>query len=1014
MLEIFKSSNKKRKANFIKVESQNSNKELKHKDIIVTQRKKTDKKKNKTMKGIKKLKLNNIEVKEEEKNKFSLGEIKIAKIHKEATRPLKQIKDLTKEEIKQNSCPCCGLPKKISGKLDNYKICDSPDEFTNCGEGVILYFSFFKFCIIITLIATIGISFFDCYISYYYYNKLKIFCDKLPQEDDGNTDYYYCLSDYEYAIYICEIYSKEKRLSPEPQHDDFTTFTLFDSFFFKTSLVNYNNYKYLSELMNCKFKNDKYKYTTINPNLVNFLWIVIIFIVYLIYIFFMYNKSNVANYSVYSVGDYSLILTNLEKIYKIFEENLDYIKNKENEFSNSYNKLDRSLYEEKLGFEPDKNIPKLDLFKKFLEKKLFENYDIKRIDLCYKINEIISLQNNIEELDERIERIEFDQSMIEKNEEKRIKGDNRLFYYNCCYCYAETLAQIKNKKKCQEKKLNELKESSKENISQNFCGVAFITFNTIKEQEDYLYKNKKSCCSPLIEAFITLFKIYFYILCPYCCCCFCCCCFCCCEECCITSKYKKNRNSFYFNKKLIKFERAPEPEDIIFENLEIDFKTKLKNIVFSSFISLLICSISAAIFLFLYSFQNIGEHYDQTNLAIIFQIFSFSITIITYVIDCILEIVLEKLIKCQKSYTLTNFQSTFSVNLTFFWFLNSCIVPSIYEMMFSTVNEHEIITNNLFTKFLFNSFGTPIMWTINFKFIYKNIKKCIIEKKDKIDYNQKELNELYELQSMNVAVKYSYLVKTVLMSFFFCSVFPLGFGISLIGLIFAYWLEKYNFCYMYKKPEKLDKQIAEYYITYFFIIFYAFGIGSFHFLVGVIGYFGFEFHDTWITTILIICNILLFIPFQMCLKKDFLKLKESHFHKKTYDDMYLYFVNDYERANPMTSIEGEMRYLEKLEGKNKINKKEKYKRMKQIKKQNQIKLYLRKQRLSRILNVIDLNNLLNLNDDEEQEKEPEKEKDIICDLHSKIKSGTLIENETQKRKDNKTKYKTSKKYKKNK
>ena len=88
--------------------------------------------------------------------------------------------------------------------------------------------------------------------------------------------------------------------------------------------------------------------------------------------------------------------------------------------------------------------------------------------------------------------------------------------------------------------------------------------------------------------------------------------------------------------------------------------------------------------------------------------------------------------------------------------------------------------------------------------------------------------------------------------------------------------------------------------------------------------------------------------------------------------------------------------------------------MKQIKKQNQIKLYLRKQRLSRILNVIDLNNLLNLNDDEEQEKEPDKEKDIICDSHSKNKSGTLIENETQKRKDNKTKYKTSKKYKKNK
>ena len=126
--------------------------------------------------------------------------------------------------------------------------------------------------------------------------------------------------------------------------------------------------------------------------------------------------------------------------------------------------------------------------------------------------------------------------------------------------------------------------------------------------------------------------------------------------------------------------------------------------------------------------------------------------------------------------------------------------------------------------------------------------------------------------------------------------------------------------------------------------------------------------------------------------------------------MYINFVNDYERANPMTRIEGEMRYLDKLEEKNKINKKEKDKRKKKIKEENQIKFYLRKQRLSRILNIKEINNLLYLDEDDDDEQE----KDIICDLHSKIKSGTLIENETQKRKDNKTKYKTSKKSKKNK
>ena len=56
--------------------------------------------------------------------------------------------------------------------------------------------------------------------------------------------------------------------------------------------------------------------------------------------------------------------------------------------------------------------------------------------------------------------------------------------------------------------------------------------------------------------------------------------------------------------------------------------------------------------------------------------------------------------------------------------------------------------------------------------------------------------------------------------------------------------------------------------------------------------------------------------------------------------------------------------------------------MKKIKEENQIKFYLRKQRLSRKLNIKELNNLLNLDDDEQ-----EKEKDIICNMHPKITSG---------------------------
>ena len=92
MLGQYRGSKEKHKTNLIKIEDQNSYKELIEKTKKVKKRKRIGN--NKTMKELKIS--DNIEVKEK-KTKFSLGEIRTAKIHKEATKTLKQIKDLTKK-----------------------------------------------------------------------------------------------------------------------------------------------------------------------------------------------------------------------------------------------------------------------------------------------------------------------------------------------------------------------------------------------------------------------------------------------------------------------------------------------------------------------------------------------------------------------------------------------------------------------------------------------------------------------------------------------------------------------------------------------------------------------------------------------------------------------------------------------------------------------------------------------------------------------------------------------------
>ena len=157
-------------------------------------------------------------------SKYSLGKIKYAEMHKLATRPLKQIKELTDAEIKNNSCPCCGLTIPIEGKLEPYNLCDNPDEFYNCGEGIALFYSFFKFVIFVTFVSSIGISFFNSYFAYNCNYELTKVCNNIVENYDKISN-----DTFNYLDDICKYYytkgNKDFNISYEKNQ-------LYHSFFF--------------------------------------------------------------------------------------------------------------------------------------------------------------------------------------------------------------------------------------------------------------------------------------------------------------------------------------------------------------------------------------------------------------------------------------------------------------------------------------------------------------------------------------------------------------------------------------------------------------------------------------------------------------------------------------------------------------------------------------------------------------------------------------------------------------
>ena len=867
-------------------------------------KKKIKKKKKKNKKGLKKLQ--EVEIKEAKITKFSLGQLKYAEMHKQATKPLRVLQELTEEELKNFTCPCCGLPSQISGKLEPYKLCDNPDDFSNCGQGVVLYYSFIKFVIFVTFIATIGISGLNIYYAYKYTYELRKVCNNYYHEELSISDAY---------IDECKFYFTEaSKNSPY--------YNLIDSFFFQFSLVNVKDYRNLYKKLN-DAENKDFENTIINLSFTNFLCLLIIFAVNLVYIYFLYNKSNAADYLVFTVSDYSIFLTNLYDIYKKFGNNLKYIINKEKELKEKGKSLEKKTYTDKLGFQPDEKMSQLDLFKKFLHEKIFKkknkdksitDYGLYRIDICYKLDGMIELQKKLDELDEKIQRIEFDPYIYEKNKEKLLEGDQRNFYKNflglsCCCETEESLSDIKIQKAKIENEMNDLIRASKENTSEYFGGAAFITFTTIKQQEEYLSKLP----SNFFDYIINFFKNLFYIFCSCC--------------------TKKDSLNYY--KRHITFEAAPEPEDVIFENLQTKPFWRIIYTLIVYFLSIIICGVSFVAIIYLNKLQKKidNDKENKTTHTLLLYVISFGITGVTSVIDIILEIVLEKLTKWEKQTTWTNFYLSYSLKLTLFSFLNSAVIPIVCELVINKSNGYQFLINNMLMKFLVNAFVTTIMWTVNVGCVLKLFRQCLIERKDKINYNQKELNKIYELPPMNVAAKYSYIGKTLLMSFLYVPIFPLGLGISLLGFILGYWLEKYNFANMYKKPEMLNRQIVEFYSNYFVLIFFVYGIGDYIFLHDV-----YE-KKTWSLVNIIVFGVSIILPYHQLLSIDFLKFDESQIHEEEYSEKYVDFLNDYERANPMTKKEGEIRYLEQLEKKHKINRKEAEERKKKIKEENPLQYY---------------------------------------------------------------------------
>lgn len=85
------------------------------------------------------------------------------------------------------------------------------------------------------------------------------------------------------------------------------------------------------------------------------------------------------------------------------------------------------------------------------------------------------------------------------------------------------------------------------------------------------------------------------------------------------------------------------------------------------------------------------------------------------------------------------------------------------------------------------------------------MRRCLERRKGKnSQITQAEANELFEGPRVDMANLMSLEANLILTSLFYAPLLPITIPIALIGLVFAYWVEKFNLLRVHRVPEMLN------------------------------------------------------------------------------------------------------------------------------------------------------------------------------------------------------------------
>ncbi|GMH93040.1 hypothetical protein TrVE_jg7780 [Triparma verrucosa] len=252
---------------------------------------------------------------------------------------------------------------------------------------------------------------------------------------------------------------------------------------------------------------------------------------------------------------------------------------------------------------------------------------------------------------------------------------------------------------------------------------------------------------------------------------------------------------------------APEPTDVIWENLETPLKHQIIEQTMTLILSLGIVALCAYI---IYLLNEAG----QSFLA------AFFISITNSVMPSVLKMINET----EEHLTQGSKQTSLLLKLVFLRWMTTGFIVLLIRDTDGTLDEKFV--GKVWAVLLADAITTPTLRLLDPS---ARIGRNYLSKKAE---SQEKMNSYFLGTDWFLAERYTDMTKTLFVSLFFTAIFPQGLFVTAFAFMVSYWVDKYCLFRLWKQPPAMDGKLADAARFQISLIFIANCFVSQHFLRG--------------------------------------------------------------------------------------------------------------------------------------------------------------------------------------